>query len=61
MVETYPSLATSFVVGQSYENRQLKGLKISSNKSAVKLDGTLLKTKKAIWWNGGITMIVFFC
>ncbi|CAF4308004.1 unnamed protein product, partial [Rotaria sordida] len=54
MVETYPSLATSFVIGQSYENRPLKGLKISSNKTAVKLDSTPVNQKKAVWWDGGI-------
>ena len=54
MVQAYPDLATSFVVGQSYEKRDLKGLKISSNKTAVKLDGTPVNKKKAIWWDGGI-------
>lgn len=54
MVQTYPSLATSFSVGQSYEKRDLKGLKISSNKMAKKLDGTPVNQKKAVWWDGGI-------
>jgi hypothetical protein len=53
MVQTYPTLATSFTVGQSYENRDMKGLKISSNKAAVKLDGTPVNAKKAVWWDGG--------
>ena len=53
MVQTYPDLATSFSVGKSYENRDLKGLKISSNKAAVKLDGTPVNKKKAVWWDGG--------
>ena len=53
LVQTYPSLASSFVVGQSYEKRDLKGLKISSNKMAVKLDGTPVNKKKAVWWDGG--------
>jgi hypothetical protein len=53
MVQTYPSLASSFTVGQSYENRALKGLKISSNKAATKRDGTPVNAKKAVWWDGG--------
>jgi hypothetical protein len=53
MVQTYPSLASSFVVGQSYQNRNMKGLKISSSKLAVKLDGTPVNQKKAVWWDGG--------
>jgi hypothetical protein len=53
MVQTYPTLATSFTVGQSYEKRDMKGLKISSNKAAVKLDGTPVNAKKAAWWDGG--------
>jgi len=53
MVQTYPNLATSFSVGQSYEKRDLKGLKISSNKPAKKLDGTPVNKKKAVWWDGG--------
>ncbi len=53
MVQTYPDLATSFTVGQSYEKRDLKGLKISSKKAAVKLDGTPVNAKKAVWWDGG--------
>ncbi|CAF1203664.1 unnamed protein product [Rotaria sordida] len=54
MVQTYPTLATSFTVGKSYEKREMKGLKISSNKTAVKLDGTPVNEKKAVWWDGGI-------
>ena len=53
MVQTYPTLATSFTVGQSYEKRDMKGLKISSNKTAVKSDGTPVNQKKAVWWDGG--------
>ena len=53
MVQTYPNLASSFSVGQSYENRDMKGLKISSNKQAVRLDGTPVNAKKAVWWDGG--------
>lgn len=53
MVTTYPALATSFIVGKSYENRPLKALKISSNKLAMKRDGTFVNQKKAIWWDGG--------
>jgi len=53
MVQTYPSLATSFTVGQSYEKRDMKGIKISSNKIAKKLDGTPVNAKKAVWWDGG--------
>ncbi|CAF5102019.1 unnamed protein product, partial [Rotaria magnacalcarata] len=51
--QTYPSLATSFVVGTSYEKRQMKGLKISSNKTAVTVAGIPVNTKKAVWWDGG--------
>jgi hypothetical protein len=53
MVQTYPNLASSFSVGKSYENRDMKGLKISSNKAAVKHDGTPVNAKKAVWWDGG--------
>jgi hypothetical protein len=53
MVQTYPNLASSFSVGQSYEKRDLKGLKISSSKAAVKRDGTPVNAKKAVWWDGG--------
>ena len=53
MVQTYPNLATPFTVGQSYEKRDMKGLKISSNKAALKLDGTPVNKKKAVWWDGG--------
>ncbi len=62
MVQTYPHLVTSFTVGQSYEKRDLKGLKISSNKTAVKLNGTAVTRKKAVWWDGGIlSFFPFFC
>ncbi|CAF3860754.1 unnamed protein product [Rotaria sp. Silwood1] len=54
MVKTYPKLATPFKVGKSYEKREMKGLKISSNKRAVKVDGTPVNKKKAVWWDGGI-------
>lgn len=53
MVQTYPTLASTFSVGQSYEKRDMKGLKISSNKMAKKLDGTPVNKKKAVWWDGG--------
>ena len=48
MAETYPSLATSYTVGQSYEKRALKGLKISSHRTAVKLNGAPVNKKKAV-------------
>ncbi|CAF0886703.1 unnamed protein product [Rotaria sordida] len=54
MVQTYPTLASTFTVGQSYEKRNMKGLKISSSKLATKLDGTSVNKKKAVWWDGGI-------
>ncbi|CAF3428507.1 unnamed protein product [Rotaria socialis] len=54
MVQTYPSLATSFIVGTSYEKRQMKGLKISSSKTAVTVAGIPVNAKKAVWWDGGI-------
>jgi len=53
MVQTYPALASTFTVGQSYEKRDMKGLKISSAKMATKLDGTPVNVKKAVWWDGG--------
>ena len=53
-------LATSFTVGQSYEKRDLKGLKISSNKAAVKRDGTPVNKKKAVWWDGGKLIIFLY-
>ena len=53
MVQMYPELATSFTVGQSYEKRDMKGLKISSTKTATKHDGTPVNQKKAVWWDGG--------
>ncbi|CAF4908178.1 unnamed protein product [Rotaria sp. Silwood1] len=54
MVATYPEMATSFTVGKSYENRDMKGFKISSTKMATKRDGTKAASKKAVWWDGGI-------
>ena len=59
MVQEFPSLASSFVVGQSYEKRDLKGLKISSTKLAKKLDGTPVNDKKALWWDGGKRIVEF--
>jgi hypothetical protein len=53
MVQTYPTLASTFIVGQSYEKRDMKGLKISSSKLAKTLDGHPVNTKKAVWWDGG--------
>jgi murein tripeptide amidase MpaA len=60
MVQTYPDLATTFTVGQSYEKRDLKALKISSKKPAVKLDGTPVNAKKAVWWDGGKLWFFFY-
>ena len=60
MVQDYPSLASSFVVGKSYEKRDMKGLKISSSKVATKLDGTPVNKKKAVWWDGGEVLTVGF-
>ena len=57
MVQTYPTLASTFTVGQSYEKRDMKGLKISSNKVARKLDGTPVNKKKAVWWDGGKSLL----
>ena len=54
IVQTYPHLATSFIVGQSYEKRDLKVLKISSNKTAMRMNGTPVTRKKAVWWDGGL-------
>ena len=59
MVQTYPTLASTFTVGQSYEKRDMKGLKISSNKVARKLDGTPVNKKKAVWWDGGELFFYF--
>lgn len=53
MVQQYPSLASALVFGQSYEKRDLKGIKISSNKTAKRLDGTPVNKKKAVWFDGG--------
>jgi hypothetical protein len=58
MVQTYPTLATSFSVGQSYEKRDLKGLKIASSKPAIKHDGTPVNQKKAVWWDGGYLLFL---
>lgn len=54
MISTYPDLVTPFTVGNSYENRDIKGFKISSKKPATHRDGTKIITKKAVWWDGGI-------
>ncbi|CAF4417589.1 unnamed protein product [Rotaria sp. Silwood2] len=54
IVATYPEIVTPFTVGKSYENRDMKGFKISSKKMATKRDGTKATTKKAVWWDGGI-------
>ncbi|CAF4074389.1 unnamed protein product, partial [Rotaria sp. Silwood1] len=54
MASTYPTLATPFTVGKSYENRDMKALKISSSKVATKLDGSKAEIKKAVWWDGGL-------
>ncbi|CAF1296149.1 unnamed protein product [Rotaria sordida] len=54
MVATYPELVTPLTIGKSYENRNIKGFKISSKKMATKIDGTKATTKKAVWWDGGI-------
>ncbi|CAF3337809.1 unnamed protein product, partial [Rotaria sp. Silwood2] len=53
IVATYPEIVTPFTVGKSYENRDMKGFKISSKKMATKRDGTKATTKKAVWWDGG--------
>ena len=53
MVQTYPTLASTFTVGKSYEQRNIKGLKISSNQTASRRDGTKVYPKKAVWWDGG--------
>jgi murein tripeptide amidase MpaA len=54
MVATYPTLASTFTVVQSYEKRPMNGLKISSSRLARKCDGTIVNQKKAVWWDGGI-------
>lgn len=59
MAQQYPSLASSFVIGQSYEKRDLKALKISSSKVAKKHDGTPVNAKKAVWWDGGKVLNCF--
>ena len=64
MVKTYPTLATSFTVGKSYEQREMKGLKISSNKKAVKRDGTQVNKKKLFGWmevNNGFILFYKDC
>ena len=53
MVATYPDLVTPLTIGKSYEDRDIKGFKISSKKMATKLDGTKVDSKKAVWWDGG--------
>ncbi|CAF3209194.1 unnamed protein product [Rotaria sp. Silwood2] len=52
IVATYPEIATPFTVGKSYENRDMKGFKISSKKMATKRDGIKAIAKKAVWWDG---------
>ncbi|CAF4492834.1 unnamed protein product, partial [Didymodactylos carnosus] len=55
MVVAYPDLASTFSVGKSYEQRDMKCIKISSKKMAKNADGTIINAaKKAIWWDGGI-------
>jgi extracellular matrix protein 14 len=59
MVSSYPGMVTPFTVGKSYENRDMKGFKISSNKTAIKSDGTKVAAKKAVWWDGGLLYFSF--
>jgi len=54
MVATYPDIVTPLAIGKSYENRDIKGFKISSKKMATKRDGTKINAKKAVWWDGGL-------
>ncbi|CAF4125874.1 unnamed protein product [Rotaria socialis] len=54
MTSTYPDMVTPFTVGKSYENRDVRGFKISSSKTAAKHDGTKVAAKKAVWWDGCI-------
>lgn len=59
IVATYPELVTPLHVGMSYENREIKGFKISSKKKATKSDGTKAAIKKAVWWDGGLHYSTF--
>lgn len=59
MVSTYPSMVTPITIGKSYENREIKGFKISSSKMATDRDGTKIATKKAVWWDGGLLSLAF--
>ena len=59
MVATYPNLATPLMIGKSYENRDIKGFKISSEKMATNFDGTKTNSKKAVWWDGGLLCFSF--
>jgi hypothetical protein len=54
MVAAYPDLVTPLTIGKSYENRDIKGFKISSKTMATKRDGTKINLKKAVWWDGGL-------
>ena len=54
MVLTYAGMVTPFTIGKSYENREIKGFKISSNKMATDRDGSKVAAKKAVWWDGGL-------
>jgi hypothetical protein len=59
MVSTYPDMVTPFTVGKSYENRDIKGFKISTRKTATAHDGTKVAAKKAVWWDGGLFLFTF--
>lgn len=54
MVATYPDLVTPLTIGKSYENRDIKGFKISSKKMATNCNGIEINSKKAVWWDGGL-------
>lgn len=54
MVANYSDMITPLTFGKSYENRDIKGFKISSKKNATNGDGTQINAKKAVWWDGGI-------
>lgn len=53
IVATYSDLVTPLTIGKSYENRDIKGFKISSKKMATTYDGTKINAKKGVWWDGG--------
>lgn len=59
MVATYPDIVTPLAIGKSYENRDIKGFKISSKKMATKRDGTKINSKKGVWWDGGLFWFFF--